>query len=164
MTVIVQVITTRWTKASRGAPRAALRAAVPEGALLPERFPHAPFVVHELEAAEMGDFELRCQGARALERLPAVVAGVRLADVGAAIEVVRLADARFGWPPRPHDRVVFRLEAGLTGRVVRNNRHAGRVAWSYSKTVVNVANVAEPTRAVFSAEPALLVDEQELLR
>ncbi|QDT27751.1 hypothetical protein Enr10x_30810 [Gimesia panareensis] len=58
--IIIQHITTLWTKKSRGMPEAEQRNAVPHRLLLPEApRPLPPVIIHEVIAQEGNDFQLK---------------------------------------------------------------------------------------------------------
>lgn len=166
MTVIVQAITTRWGKASRGAPGAVSRAAVPESVSLSVVDAGVGVTLHEMEASEVHSFEVDDRGIRALGALPVEVAGLHLEEISGRLQVTRLGDTsvRAGWPPRSHDVSAFVLDTGQWGRTIRNSRLSGYQGWSYSKTVVNVAYQPRPSEPVFVVStPDFVLDEQEHL-
>lgn len=170
--VIIQAITTHWTKASRGAPHAAARAAVPEAAALPAGGrPSDGVFVHELEAVEATGFVLDDITADSRRDLPVTVAGVKVEiddDHKDQVVVTRLANRWGGWPPRERERVVFRLAAGESGRAIRNARIGGARQWTYSRTVVNVAHLDGDDLGggdlFVATSPTHLVNEEASLR
>lgn len=171
--VIIQAITTRWTRASRGAPQATIRAAVPEVAALPTLGRPLPGTfVHELEALEERRFTLDEIVAEERSELPVTVAGVQVALDDDLVVVTRTASRWGGWPPRPRARVVFRLAPGDWGRYVCNARIGGARDWAYLRVVVNVAALAtsrndgaNPRSDLFVATaPTYVVNEEEQLR
>ena len=168
--VIVQGITTRWTKASRGAPQAGLRAAVPEAATLPVMAGarHGVFV-HGLEAREGDQFVLEELDAELHPELPVTAFAVEVAAAGELVVATRSTDRWSGWPRRERPRVVFRLAAGEWGRCVRNSRLGGARDWQYTRVVVNVAHLAGGLGTAApdlftTTEPTYVVNEEAHLR
>lgn len=165
--VVAQWVQVTWTKASRGAPGAVRRNAVPTGLLLPSA--EVP-ILHDVTAEEQDGFEPR-------ENWHAVALGGRddaLPPVGeyrrprhghvllrskAGVFTVQLVGMR-GWgyaSPRRHPAV--RLEPGQWVRWIVNHRFSGYRGWSYSQVILNLANgpVALDT---FLGDPPLSVDER----
>jgi hypothetical protein len=164
--VIVQVIRTRWTKASRGAPGSIDRAAVAEGTAFCPVPSGTECAVQELEADEVTGFALDERRWDFDEQLPTEVSGLRLTSDNGVVEVERVVSPDSGWPPRDTPRVAFRLRQGEWGRAVRNFRHSGREHWSYTKVVVNVASLGAPSdpSLFVGGAPNYVFDEQALLR
>jgi len=159
--VVIQVVTTRWTKASRGQPKAAARAAVPE--VLALRAPGGDLVlVESVVADEQRGFEVVRTSEHA-EALPLRVANVHVEVVEGAVRVTRRREAGAGWPNRPRDVVAFTLDAGEWGQVVTNHRHSSYAGWSYDKIVANVARPERRAVDAFAGDPIRRLDEQESL-
>jgi hypothetical protein len=159
--VVIQIVTTRWTKASRGQPKAAARAAVPE--VLPFRAPSGDLVLVETVVAdEARRFEL-VRTPELADGLPLRLANVQIEVVDEAVRVTRRREIGSGWPNRPRDVMAFSLAAGAWGQVVTNHRHSSYSGWSYDKIVVNVARPAAGAADAFAGDPARRLDEQEPL-
>lgn len=161
--VIVQVVTTTWTKASRGHPGSVARARVPEAVALTvtPSDPDPGEVLVDTHRAEEADGFVLQVGTVERRPLPAVVAGVRLEAVDGSVHAVRLARRTMGFPRNERDRPLFTLGAGETGRLVMNRRTSGYHGWSYEKVVVNVAVTPGADRDVFvRRDPDERVDEQ----
>lgn len=169
--IVIQAVTTRWTKASRGAPQAGVRAGVPAAATLPVPLRAGAAggaLVHQLEALEERGFTLDEVAVDDEAAPPVTVAGVRVAQQGDLVEVTRLGARWQGWPPRERDRVVFRLAPGEWGRAVRNLRIGGAGDWRYAKFAVNVAHLSDPVTfdpdLFVAAPPTYEVNEEAQLR
>ncbi len=168
--IVVQGITTHWTKAARGAPLATARAAVPEAAELPAGGRPTPgtALVHALEAREEPGFALEEVSVDLAAPLPVSAFGVRVTVEDARVVVTARADRWSGWPPRARDQVLLRLAAGEWGRCVRNRRVGGGRQWTYAKIVVDVAHLTHGAtldrRLFLDTEPVRVVDEQAPLR
>ncbi len=166
--VVVQIVTSVWSKASRGAPGSTARAVVPEAVtveLLPGVRPGA-VLVQRVEALETEGFEPVSRSLDVVDGPPLDVAGFRLVGDGDRIVVTRLADIRSGWPSRDRPVRAFTLGPGETGRALRNNRQGAYGGWTYSKVVVNVGFCdGVPTADLFTGvAPTFLLDEQASLR
>lgn len=158
---MVQVITTRWTKASRGQPGAGRRAAVPD--VLPLRAPVDDAVVVEaVSADEERAFEVVRVTSDAAA-LPLRIASVLVEDVAGSVRVTRRREVGTAWPNRPRDVVACSLEPGQWGQLVTNHRHSSYSGWSYDKVVVNVARPHPGVADVFASEAVRRLDEQESL-
>lgn len=159
--VAIQVITSRWTKASRGQPGASRRAAVPE--VLPLRAPGRDLIVVEtVVAVEEHGFDVM-RSIEHAEALPVRVANVAVEAIDGAVRVTRKREAGMGWPRRERDVVACTLAAGQWTQVITNHRHSGYSGWSYDKIVVNVARPAPRAPDAFVGDPVRRLDEQESL-
>ena len=160
--VVVQVVITEWTKASRGQPGAARRAAVPEAFDLGPVDGSDTVHVETVRSAEWTgwqDARSRDHGAS----LPFAAGGVLLEAAGTDVVCTRLA-SHGSFEHAGYDRRVFVLGPGESGRLVRNQRDAHEHGWRYTKTVVNVANLDGYDRGIFvSSDPTFIVDEQQRL-
>jgi len=138
LTCIVQIVVSSWTKASRGAPAAGLRNAVPLSFSLPTGYTVGQVLLHEVSCDEGLNFS-----ARIAPRLRAVSAGqlaahrlsvcCRKEDVEIAFSGAPLAPAT----GRPSDQVV--LVPGQWLRIVTNRRIAVEYTWAYRRFVYNIA-------------------------
>lgn len=159
--IVVQVITTRWTKASRGQPGAGRRTAVPD--VLPLRAPAGDAIVVETVSADEEHAFALVRSTSAAAALPLRIASVLIEDVDGAVRVTRRREVGTGWPSRPSDVVACSLDPGQWGQVVTNHRHSGYAGWSYDKIVVNVARPRERVADVFATAAVRRLDEQESL-
>jgi len=152
--LVIQRITTRWTKAARSGAAAACRNAVPRALLLPPLAGAEPgYLLHDIEFLERDGFSRR---ERVTESdLPTHVhIGPLIVRMMKAEIAVRFIWSRTecGAPERcAHD--LFLLTGGEWGRFMFNGRFgadssAGR-AWEYHATVFNIASPPGYERKVF---------------
>lgn len=165
--VIVQVVRTRWTKASRGQPGASARAAVPVGFAVdgaPTSNGADAVLVATIEADEADGFA-PVHRVEPMDALPVRIANLDIVRYGELLVVTRRVETRTGWPARSPAVVAFRLGIGEWGRIVRNHRLGGYSSeWSYEKTAVNVAHLTSLDRRAFvDTDPDHERDEQERL-
>jgi hypothetical protein len=153
LSLLIQHITTDWTKASRGGDGARRRNAVPERLPIPDELvaPNCLIRMHRVQFDEAADFQpeystamedslefLHCRGmALQFEGDGVDVSFVR-DHFNAAIADRRIVDAT--------GKVVsqipaFRLKAGQWGQLVNNGRYTDVDTgnWSYEKSIVNIA-------------------------
>lgn len=142
--LVVQRITTRWTKAARGGAAAAHRNAVPLALLLPALAGSEPgYLLHDVEFPE-------CDGFARRERVTESNLPMHL-HIGPLILGVTTSEiaVRFLWSrsecgaPERYAHEPFCLARGEWGRFMFNGRFgadssAGR-AWEYHRTVFNMA-------------------------
>ena len=165
--VIVQVVRTTWTKASRGQPGASARAAVPLAFAVdgtPSGDRTDAVLVETIEADETDGFTT-VHRTEPIDALPVRIAHLDIALDGERLVVTRRVEKGTGWPARSPAIVAFRLGVGEWGRIVRNHRFSGySQEWSYEKTVVSIAHLATVDRRVFvDTEPDRERDEQARL-
>lgn len=173
--ILVQHITSSWSKASRGGPPAARRNAVPEALPLPTEAAGKrgdTLIQHTVSYGEDNDFasplhdSLTAGGAGVIR-----VGCVRVEPLAGAARVAFEYDPRAaGMPPRDtHPRAAaktgFELGAGEWGRVLYNGRFSSdEGGWWYRKTVVNVACCDEVKAEVFvSTRPLYTIDRMVVL-
>ena len=182
--IIVQTITTIWTKRSRGAPAATERARTPEACLLPEVPSAAPVLLHSVRFLESQTFRAdpSCwepiapagqgrshalepyQGWAALETLPLITRGLRIAFDGELVTAERLPEAIPGWPERDHGQLLA-VRPSTWSQLIWNRRHAGSSTghgeWTYSKVVLNLANQLGASGDPFrTTAPQRVLDQQ----
>ncbi len=142
--LIVQRITTEWTKASRGGVGATLRNATPDVLEIPSPTRTMPgYILHDVRYSEHEHFECH---SRIFES--DAQTHIRIEPVCLHLTKHTVA-ARFVWswrhcgaPERdPHD--VFQLSHGEWGRFTCNGRFGAESSsgreWGYHKTVFNIA-------------------------
>lgn len=152
--LVIQRITTRWTKAARGGAAAARRNASPRALRLPLLAGSEPgYLLHDIEFSERDDFS-RHERVTESDLPMHVHIGPLIVNVTKAEIAVRFIWSRSecGAPERyAHD--VFCLSRGQWGRFMFNGRFgadssAGR-AWEYHTTVFNIAWPSSYDRNVF---------------
>jgi hypothetical protein len=156
--LIVQWVRVEWTKASRGAPGAAARNAVPGRYRLPAcPDPDAAQFVHVVAATEAGGFVPVAQ-AEAYPQLTGV-RRLRLRAEGDGVRV-RLDQELSGEPRRPHRPQPVPLAPGewLCWRI--NWRFAWTGGWSYRADTIHLRLAARWESGLFlDGEPTRTVDE-----
>jgi hypothetical protein len=174
--VVAQRIVVRWTKASRGAPGAVKRNAVPEGFAFDFQGIadlDAVAVVERLSFDEAREFRIQ-QGSSSLETVEMVERGtnVRLLPVGEDLQVTRLpmGGASLAYPPALRQaKSAFTLTPGSWGRLRANARFGSGWDgdWSYEKVVWNVAwklDMPRGSTVFVDTQPAAVLDELVSLR
>ncbi len=142
--LIVQRITTEWTKASRGGDSAAERNATPNALRLPPLASAVPdYILHDIRFLEWENYEchseVRGSEARTLVRIePLFIRATK-----------ELVTTRFVWSwhhcgaPERNSHELFQLSVGQWGRFTCNGRFGAESSsgreWGYHKTVFNVA-------------------------
>lgn len=152
--LVVQRITTRWTKSSRGGDAAARHNATPLGMQLPPLPGATPgYLFHDVRFQEWDDFACHASVVESAARND-----VRIEPLFLHVTRTRVT-ARFVWSRRhcgaperdSHD--LFRLELGQWGRFVCNGRFGADsfagCAWTYHRTVFNVALIEDLDRDMF---------------
>lgn len=165
----VQVVSTFWTKASRGAPQAAARAQLPDAFALADIHLeqlltgecYAQVVIHEGE------------GFRPRSSVESFSPYARWCWPGVAIQflnhdkvVVRYKHESWqGAPDRSHRPVVkVELLSDKLLRVKFNNRSVGAWGeWWYNLYVFNILRTESPSAGMFLMEPAKLVSDLDEL-
>jgi hypothetical protein len=162
--ILVQHITSGWSKASRGGPSAARRNAVPEELPLPTAGAGKrgdTLIQHTVFYGEGNDFASPSHDALTAEGAGVIRVGcVRVEPLAGGVRVVFEYDPRrAGAPPRDtHPRASaktgFELGAGEWGRVLYNGRFSSdEGGWWYEKTVVNVGCHDEAKAEAFVSTP-----------
>jgi hypothetical protein len=168
---VTQWVDVTWTKASRGAPGAALRNAVPNGFLLPVL--GAP-MTHIVMASERDDFGSRSSwepvpaGSGYLEK--AAMSGTPGLPRHGEVDIrkqnddlhILLRPTIFGFPPRRRRPPAVPLKPRQWVRWVVNYRFSGYRGWSYAQVTMNVAN-GDVAVDVFLGEPTVTIDERASL-
>lgn len=160
----IQVIETRWTKQSRGAPQSAIRNAVPMIFRTPADAPQGQVLMHRAMCCETQGFSPRV-GTR-LENFSTELAEQYRLAVHPEPHGVRIEF--FGAPFCPtagisSDSVV--LSAGMWLRIIANRRVAIEDSWAYYRFVYNIAH-CEPgavNTLLGSIAPVLSINRETLL-
>src|SRR2546423_14994943 len=135
--VVVQVVEIRWTKATRGAPRANERAALPRAFVLSGM--QGNYVVQRYRLDEAAGFRpelLKEASSPVVPRLERSLALKLRDDAHLALGLVW--DSIEGQPRRHPQREAVHLAPGESARLVINGRHT-YTSTSYTEVVYNVA-------------------------
>ncbi len=144
--LVIQEICTEWTKASRGAPRATLRNAVPENVVLSDASRGncgSAGLYHRLCYGEWNDFSSPVESLANVELGEEMLFGcVRIYPLEDPPRVVFAYDMAHGGAPERESRLetAFELQRNAWGRVVYNGRFSEgyESVWTYRKTVCNI--------------------------
>ena len=151
--ILLQILETRWSKRSRGAPLASRRNATPEALPLPgQALQPAPVFCHRVRFDEEGRFVGKVIEELALEALPKSRASVHFRPSAAELALSFRWSSLVGAPERPHGTTI-RLRLGQWCRLLHNGRYGWDNPWSYQGTVINVAFVARPSLDLFTSTP-----------
>ncbi len=146
--LIVQRITTEWTKASRGGSGAAARNAVPDALPVPAPAdPASDRLLHDVQFPEGEQFD----GQASMTPLSSQV-HIRLEPVVLRV-TSQLVATRFVWSwhhcgaPERDSHDLFQLSPGQWGRFTCNGRFGAESScgreWGYHKTIFNIAFVKQ---------------------
>lgn len=171
--VIIQRISTDWTKQSRGSPGAIKRNSTPQALTLPlEELPPGgcSFIEHSSSFSERRDFEDPRPSISfenfVLER-PMRFGGVLVQrDAGRVRVSWNYTSEDAGMPLRPQKKNdAFELALNQWGRVIYNGRFNGEgEIWWYQKSVLNVGLFARAAAAVFvETVPDVVIDKTAML-
>lgn len=150
--IVIQRITTFWTKKSRGGKGAIARNAVPEALTLPSFAASAELVVHKVVFDESNAFRRKAEIQKLTMANDWELNPVRLRLLGDQIQV----RCMFGGAPERWPRQAFVLSYGQWGRLAYNRRFADSYdgSWRYEKEVFNVAFADQVRRRqFFDTEP-----------
>ncbi|MFO0589778.1 MAG: hypothetical protein U0441_19720 [Polyangiaceae bacterium] len=156
--VLLQHILVRWTKRSRGAPRAAQRNAVPSAVPVSiERLDK--WVIQEVSFHENTDFRRKMERQRALHDYEEEGRCLTLRTDHDGLHVGFRWSVYVGAPRRPDRPEAFLLKQGDYGRVVVNGRQAEESTHVYSLHTYNITLAEAPAEDTFTArEPDQLLD------
>lgn len=162
--MLVQVITTTWTKQSRGAPTSAIRNMVPEALAIPNDQPIqlGGLLVHSAKFNEKNDFHVH----ESVEIVTCAsdLLGMSFLESPKGVDVLYSDSSGCGYPGRPGLRrtQLFCLGSGEIGRLRINWRYSGSMCqhgeWVYVKEVINVANVTAFATDLFVSSAYKLAD------
>ena len=173
--ILVQHVTSSWSKASRGGPSAARRNAVPEALLLPKAAVGKrgnALIQHTASYGEDNDFVSPSHDSLTAESAGVIRIGcVRVEPLDGGARVAFEYDFRVaGMPPRDAHQMAkaradFELAVGEWGRVLYNGRFSSdEGGWGYQKTVVNVGCHDEVQAEAFvSTRPLYTIDRMASL-
>jgi len=162
--IIVQHLTTVWTKASRGAPAANRRKAVPWAIPIDIR-EEAPWVFQSADFAESSDFTYRSDRQFTRHTHRERDRGLLLELLPDGLHVGFRWEPEVGLPPRHERQNAFILAPERYGRVIVNGRHSLDEGHWYTQSVYNVVVIASrPMPNIFTArDPDELLDLRETL-
>jgi hypothetical protein len=157
MEVVVQRVSTLWTKQSRGGPAAAVRNATPIAFPLPSDL---TLGVHAIVMRERDAFRPQMSQADLAQ------AGMPLRVVDGLLRVSPPETSFFGMPRRTRRPPTVRLTPGHWVRWQINYRHVASSSgqWYYSLHTFNIHFGTPTSHDVFLGEPARSVDERGFLR
>lgn len=136
--IAVQLIDIRWTKTTRGAPRANERAALPRAfALLhtDAQYCYQYFLIHERDG-----FAAVLKKEKQADHAPLKERSLVLSRRDDGLLALGLKwDPSEGQPRRSASNTAIRLAPGQTARLVLNGRHASCLGQEYSEVIYNIA-------------------------
>lgn len=138
--LVVQVIEILWSKATRGAPMASVRAKLPRAFAI-ELF-DAPYVLHHVRMAEWEEFSPRLIQREGRESIPSSEGGLSIhSEDHSSFRLGLVGNPCGGKPHRHPANQVLRLLPGEFARLLINGRHTSNSGgqW-YSEYVYNVAS------------------------
>ena len=155
--LVIQVVEILWTKATRGAPRANERVA------LPRAFPLAaaarPCVIARHQMAEWKDFAPKLVAQEERDSIPGSVDVLQVAALGHGSYSLGIHGTPHEGQPRRHPVLrAITLNAGETARIVINARHTSYSGQHYSETIYNVACGEQLPADLFLRTPNHLLD------
>jgi len=156
--VLIQEIMVWWTKASRGAPGAAVRRVVPQALPLPAGAAPAPepaYVRHVVRYDEANRFQAPLSSDLRVQELRGTIHEHNIA--ASLVDDELRVDLAWGWgaPMRHPTRGILALAHGEWGRVRFNHRSSGYDdPWRYALYTFNIGLFEAPPLDVFaSTEP-----------
>ena len=168
--IAIQCIETWWTKASRGGPGAAARAASPSALrfALPTTttIGSGDVALHRVVLDERSSFEAAASSVVALS-LQEALRQLRGVVLHAGLDAL---DVQFTWSeytvgaPSRRNGPSIRLEPGRWCRVIHNGRMAEERQWWYQQTTLNVAFRPSTPTMFLHSEPDRISDHRESLR
>lgn len=159
--IAIQSIETWWTKASRGAPASAARAAGPDALRLTTLSSTAQVHWHRVRREERSAFvstssEVSLSLQDALRQMRGLVfhAGLDAIDV-----MFTSCPYTVGAPARRNGHAI-RLEAGRWCRIIHNGRFAEDHEWWYQETTTNIAFCPATKEIFFESAPVKIDDHR----
>jgi hypothetical protein len=136
--LVVQVVEIHWTKATRGAPRANERTALPRA--FPIDSSDDNCLVQHYRLDEASGFAATLVNRESLARIPRTVGVLQIVEHPDGTFGLGISGTPgFGQPTRSPMRNVVRLTPGGYVRIALNARHASTHGQFYAETVFNVA-------------------------
>jgi hypothetical protein len=160
-TIAIQSIETWWTKASRGAPGAAARAASPRALPLMQTQGKTQVDFHRVLFDEHANFSARSGVVGlSLQEAQRKVPGVVLHTTVDAIHVMFTWDPYSLGAPERRNGHAIRLEAGQWCQIIHNGRLGDDAEWRYQETTLNIAYVPASPRIFLDSEPCKVDDHR----
>ncbi|RGE45645.1 hypothetical protein DZC30_08715 [Comamonas testosteroni] len=155
--LIIQVVEILWTKATRGAPRANERVA------LPRAFPFSagdqPCVIQRYQMAEWKDFAPLLLEQKEQQTIPGSVDALQIIALGNDSYSLGIHGTPHDGQPRRHPVLrAITLNAGESARILINARHTSYSGQHYSETIYNVACGEQLPADLFLRAPNQLLD------
>lgn len=148
--LVIQRITLKWTKKSRGQPGAGRRTQVPDTLIVPH--PQVPdagdWIVHDVLSLEWQGFEL----AETVRRLDAYSVPPLEVTLDNDLVIVTYSRESMGAPATPascQPRRVLRLSRGEVGQVKAWGRKSGEDLWEYRQVVANLCLLSRWNPRIF---------------
>lgn len=140
--ILIQRLETHWTKASRGAPGAELRAKVGYVYALPSRCPEGVAFYQHVRFYEEHRFAPRVAREETLSSVPLGDLGVEFETQHERLKVFYLWSAACGAPERIAGKRALVLDIPLDGwaQFIHNGRFANEDGWVYQQIVYNLAS------------------------
>ena len=137
--LIVQVVEILWSKATRGAPGANLRAELPRQFAID--LMEAPYVLHHVRMAEWEEFSPHLVKREGKTSVPRIEGGLPIqADEHAFFRLGLIGNPSGGKPYRHPVNQAVTLKPDEFARLVINGRHTSYSGQWYSEYVYNVAS------------------------
>ena len=150
--LVVQIVEIIWTKATRGAPRANERAAVPRA--FPVHGDRATYLRQHYRMIESEDFAPTLLTEESSETVPSQQRSLRIRKTSDSKLSLGLVWSPIEGQPSRHPKPeAIELSAGQFARLIINGRHTSYSGQHYSEVIYNVAFVETPQPHVFLREP-----------
>jgi hypothetical protein len=161
--IVLQRISTIWTKASNGGDGATARSATPEVLDLPAltSLPAAGFILHDVAYREADNFQTFSEQIEQREQIdPIRYDCLEFAMQDRTLVVTLLWEQGRGDPRRPaFPRTVWSFRPGQWGRITYNFRYAGEHDTIYEKCVISIGlfpTASYSCRLFLEKEPAYI--------
>jgi hypothetical protein len=157
--ILVQEITTVWSKASRGGPLAAIRNAVPETyplAFFAVSPPQVSCLYHTIGFDEANDFAYPKEQLVSYTLTQELRFGcVSISPMGDQVQVIYTYDMGCGGAPQRYGlpQLAFSLPLNQWGQILYNGRFPEEYTWTYRKYVYNIGVFDRVDKNVFVQLP-----------
>ena len=154
MTVVVQVVTVKWTKLTRPAPAAVTRNALPRA--MPIHLAEAPYLFDEHLFLERpnGAFAHRLGKRRTGDHVPERESDlIFVPGADGALSVNLERSESMGAPRRRSPPIVIELRKERYCRFTTNGRHSGWAEQWYTRQTYNVIATNRLSEEIFTARP-----------
>ena len=135
--LVVQLVEILWTKESRGAPQATVRARLPRAFAVPGA--SAPYTIQHIRIAEWEGFSPSHVKTEQKASVPGVEGSLRIELLSDRVTLGLGGDPSGGKPVRHPAPQAVTLRSNEFGRLVTNARHTSYCGQYYSEHVFNVA-------------------------